>query len=187
MDVTPDPRAALVDRLVAHAATNGLTDTSLRDLAAAVGTSHRMLHYHFGSRAGVVAAVVARVEEQQREALADLVASAVASGSTDQRSIVAAQWDQLSDPQLAPFIRLFFEVAAQAMFERPGTEGFADRLTEPWLELASQLSTDLGLDPDPVGLRLGVAVVRGLLLDAVASGDPAPATAALHRYLELIG
>ena len=34
-------------------------------LAAAIGTSHRMLIYHFGSREGLVAAIVASVEAPQ--------------------------------------------------------------------------------------------------------------------------
>jgi AcrR family transcriptional regulator len=173
-------RSELIDRLVEHAASNGLTDTSLRDLAAAVGTSHRMLNYHFGSRAGVVAAVVERIESQQRDALAEIAAEA-----TSTTEIIERQWAQLSDPALAPFIRLFFEVTAQAMFGRPGTDGFLDGLTEPWLDLAARLADELGVEHDPAELRLGVAVIRGLLLDAVASGNAAPATASLERFLEM--
>ncbi|MEI2653561.1 MAG: TetR family transcriptional regulator [Microthrixaceae bacterium] len=175
-------RSELIDRLVEHAASNGLTDTSLRDLAAAVGTSHRMLNYHFGSRAGVVAAVVERIESQQRDALAEIAAEA-----TSTTEIIERQWAQLSDPALAPFIRLFFEVTAQAMFGRPGTDGFLAGLTEPWLDLGARLADDLGVEHDPAELRLGVAVIRGLLLDAVASGDPAPATASLNRFLAMRG
>jgi AcrR family transcriptional regulator len=44
------------DRLLAaaleHVATHGIGNLSLRGLAAALGTSHRMLSYHFGSREG---------------------------------------------------------------------------------------------------------------------------------------
>ena len=36
----------------------GLIGLSLRPLAKAVGTSDRMLIYHFGSRAGLVAAII---------------------------------------------------------------------------------------------------------------------------------
>ena len=176
-------RTALVDRLVAHAAHHGLADQSLRELATAVGTSHRMLIYHFGSRAGVVAAVVERVEADQREALVALGADA-----TDPREVVERQWAQLSDPAMAPFVRLFFEVTAQAMFGRPGTEGFLERLTEPWLTTGAEVADGLGGGgtewPDETDLRLGVAVMRGLLLDAVTSGDPGPAGAALERFLD---
>jgi len=170
-------RDELVDRLVAHAAESGLSDRSLREIAAAVGTSHRMLIYHFGSRDGVVAAVVERVERDQRVAL-----EAIAAGEQDPVEIVRRQWAQLSDPSMAPFIRLFFEATSMAMFGRPGTAGFLDGLTEPWLDTAGTLAT---APTDAVDLRLGVAVMRGLLLDAVASGDPGPPGAALERFLEL--
>ena len=53
-----DARTRLLERIVADVGANGLGDRSLRDLAVAVGSSHRMLHYHFGSRAGVVTALV---------------------------------------------------------------------------------------------------------------------------------
>jgi AcrR family transcriptional regulator len=45
--------AAAVDRAL-H---GGIADLSLRQTAAAIGTSHRMLIYHFGSREGLLAAV----------------------------------------------------------------------------------------------------------------------------------
>src|SRR6478609_10415467 len=66
------PRDELTRRLVMEVAIHGLGDRSLRDLAAAVGTSHRMLLYHFGSRDGMVTAVVEMVEADQRAVLADL-------------------------------------------------------------------------------------------------------------------
>ncbi|MEZ5193498.1 MAG: TetR family transcriptional regulator [Nocardioides sp.] len=43
------PRERLLTELVAYAARQGLADASLRELAAAAGTSHRMLIYRFGS------------------------------------------------------------------------------------------------------------------------------------------
>ena len=176
----PSARDDLLDRIVASAAENGLSDVSLRDLGAAVGTSHRMVNYHFGSRAGLVAAVVGRIEAQQREAL-----QAIAAEATSPSAIVAAQWEQLSDPAMAPFVRLFFEVVAAALFERPGTEGFLDGLTTPWLDVAGEIGERLGAGTDEADLRLGVAVMRGLLLDAVASGDSAAATASLNRFLRM--
>ena len=57
--------------VVAAAADGGLAE-SLRDLAAEVGTSHRMLIHHFGSRDGLLAAVVESVERDQNERLGEL-------------------------------------------------------------------------------------------------------------------
>ena len=174
-------REELLGRVIEHAAAHGLSDSSLREIADAIGTSHRMLLYHFGSRAGLVAAVVAAIEAQQRDVLA-----ALGAGAGDPLEVITRQWAILAAPEMAPFVRLFFEVVAQALFSRPGTDGFLDGLTTPWIDTARTVASGLpaatGLDD--TDLRVGIAVVRGLLLDAVASGDPGPPTAALHRFVE---
>ena len=44
------PKARLLDAVVGYALAHGIADQSLRTIAEAVGTSHRMLIHHFGSR-----------------------------------------------------------------------------------------------------------------------------------------
>jgi AcrR family transcriptional regulator len=173
-------RQDLLDKTIAYVASHGLSDLSLRELAAGIGSSHRMLIYHFGNREGLLAAIVATIEAQQRTALELLAVDA-----SSPRELVAAQWAQLSDPALAPYVVLFFEVLALALQRRPGTEGFLDSLTEPWLDLGLTIADKLEARSTPDEVRLGVAVVRGLLIDAVASGDIASATASLDRFLEM--
>jgi len=59
-------RAQLLERVIAFAAAEGIADKSLREIARGAATSHRMLLYHFGSREGLLAAIVAAIEAQQR-------------------------------------------------------------------------------------------------------------------------
>lgn len=166
-----DTRQRLLDRVIVEAAANGLTDRSLRDIAAAVGSSHRMLHYHFGSRAGLVTAIVHQVEADQRALLAELAESA-----TDPMDLVLALWTQLSTPEMMPYVRLFFECVGV-------TAGTG--LTDPWLRSATSVADTIGVDVDLVDLQLGVAVTRGLLIDVLASGDAGPSTVALQRYVAM--
>ena len=49
-----------------HFVADGLGDLSLRKIAAAIGTSHRMLLYHFGSKSGLLVEVVRAVEARTR-------------------------------------------------------------------------------------------------------------------------
>ena len=173
-------RQDLLDKTIAYVAAHGLSDLSLRELAAGIGTSHRMLIYHFGNREGLLAAIVATIEAQQRTALELLAVDA-----SSPREVITAQWAQLSDPALAPYVMLFFEVLALALQRRPGTEGFLDSLTEPWLDLGTTIADKLEAGSTRDEVRLGVAVIRGLLIDAVASGDVAASTASLDRFLEM--
>src|SRR5262250_1887607 len=158
-------RERLLAAAVEHAMREGIADLSVRELAGAIGTSHRMLLYHFGSREGLLVAVVRAVEEAQRANLASWgITTAVARRA----------WQHFSDPQLWPAERLFFELYGHALLGRPGTEGFLERAIEPWVaELAAVLTREAGLDDKTarVEARLAVAVTRGLLLDLLASGD----------------
>ena len=61
-----EPRARLLAAAIEYLQARGISELSLRELAAAIGTSHRMLIYHFGSKEGLLVAVVQAVEEQQR-------------------------------------------------------------------------------------------------------------------------
>ena len=68
-----ESRERLLAAAMDHVAQHGVGDLSLRGLAAALGTSHRMLIYHFGSREGLLIEVIRTVEAQQRAALATLL------------------------------------------------------------------------------------------------------------------
>ena len=176
------PASQARDRLLAaavrQALDTGLADLSLRQIAAANGTSHRMLIYHFGSREGLLVAVTQAVEDQQRAAL-------LVSGATSQDARHA--WEHLSDPALWPQERLFFELYAYALRGRPGTEGFLDGIVESWVAPVAAALVEAGADESTArtDARLGVAVVRGLLLDLLATGDRAGTTAAYERFLQL--
>jgi AcrR family transcriptional regulator len=173
---TSQARERLLAAAVAHALDAGIADLSLRQLAAAIGTSHRMLLYHFGSREGLLVAVTQAVEEQQRAALLESVTT-----PQDARQF----WERLSNPKLWPQERLFFELYAYALRGRPGTEGFLDGIVESWVAPIADALVKAGADERAAraDARLGVAVARGLLLDLLATGDRAAVTEAYERYL----
>src|SRR3954462_6278284 len=101
-----NPRQKLLDAAIDYVAANGITDLSLRHLASELGTSHRMLIHHFGSKAGLWVAIVQEVERRQLAMAADLIPDPSASYADAMR----AWWRHISDPSLWPNERLFFEV-----------------------------------------------------------------------------
>lgn len=177
----PSTRERLLAASVAHVARHGLADLSLRSLATAVGTSHRMLIYHFGSKEGLLAEVVATVEAGQRQVMADLAAS-------DEPAHLAMRrfWRGLTDPSVREHERLFFEIVAQALQGRPGTERLRETLVEPWLDVVAAGAVERGAPPDAARARarLGMAVTRGLLLDLLATGDLDGVDAAMDLFLD---
>src|SRR5215216_6725514 len=67
------PRDRLLAAAIDYVLANGFSNFSLRQLAAAIGTSHRMLIYYFGSKEGLLVAVIRSVEAAQRDFFAQLM------------------------------------------------------------------------------------------------------------------
>ena len=163
-------RQELLDAVVKECAAHGIGDRSLRDIATAVGTSHRMLLHHFGSRNELLLAIVEEVEHRQRALLREL--------PTEPAAAITAMWADLRRPEQRPFERLFFECYARGV---QGEQPFARMLpgaVDAWL---SEDETT-----DPALMRLGLAVMRGLLLDLVATDDRQGVDAAAQAFADLV-
>ncbi|MFE9746267.1 TetR/AcrR family transcriptional regulator [Saccharothrix saharensis] len=173
-------RQRLLTAVVEHLASHGLADVSLRGLAEAVGTSHRMLIYHFGSMEGLLVEVVRAVEAKQRAVLASLP-------TDDPAEAARAFWRTLTDPALRAHERLFFELYAQAAQGRPGVTPLLDGIVTDWLEPVAAVQRALGHPPAvaQARARLGLAVARGLLLDLIATDDLAAVNAAMDEFITL--
>jgi AcrR family transcriptional regulator len=178
-------RDQMLERCIEFLLQSGFSDLSLRQLASGVGTSHRMLLYHFGSRAGLLANVVTRMEETQRTALTELTES-----TADVRTVCQEFWRRISAPDLAPAERLFFEVYAHALRDHEWSEQFRDSVIAAWeaplmnLFLRAELVTDRA-HAKPLA-RLFLAVARGLLLDLLVTGERRSTDKALDLFLSLI-
>lgn len=179
-----EPKEKLLTAAIDYVAANGMGDLSLRRLATAIGTSHRMLIYHFGSKEGLLVALIQAVEQRQRDALAQLELEPDATLADLSRAF----WARLTDPALWPHERLFFEIYGQALQGRPGTTALLDGIVADWVEPLTELGIRHGFPENQAraSARLGLAVTRGLLLDLLATGDHAGVDAAMTRFIELM-
>ncbi|MEU7317757.1 TetR/AcrR family transcriptional regulator [Streptomyces sp. NPDC007083] len=178
-----DRRARMVDAALDHVAAHGIADLSLRRLGGAIGVSHRMLIHHFGSKEQLLLEIVRASERRQRELLARLRLEPGLSPADAARRL----WQQLADPRLAGQERLFFEICGHALRGRPEALPFLEGLVAEWLEPLAAAEEAAGADPATARsrARLGLATVRGLLLDLLATGDRAGVDAALEEFLGL--
>ncbi|MFI2200398.1 TetR/AcrR family transcriptional regulator [Streptomyces sp. NPDC020192] len=176
-------RARIVAAAVDHVASYGITDLSLRRLGAAIGVSHRMLIHYFGSKEQLLVEIVRTSERRQRELLSQLRTEPGLSPADVARRL----WQQLTDPQLAGQERLFFEICGHALRGRPEAVPVLEGLVTDWLEPLVAAETAAGVDPVTARnrARLGLATVRGLLLDLLATGDRAGVDAAMEEFLRL--
>ena len=171
-------REVLLDKAMAHVAAQGMADQSLRELAAAIGTSHRMLIYHFGSREGLLGAVVEAVEQGEHAALLELAAS-----HDDPFEAGTAFWTRVAD-RAEVFAPLFFELSTHAMRGMPHAAGLRGWLRTGWTDAIRQSYLDLGVAPDRAAtLALqSLAMSRGLLFEVAVTGDRAAADLAMASW-----
>lgn len=184
-DGAPAPsrrRTELLEAAYGYALEHGLADLSLRPLSAAIGSSPRVLLYLFGSKDGLVRALLARARTDEVALLDDL-------RETDADGLAAAGervWRWLSDAEHRPLVTLWVEGYARSLVEPGGAwAGFAASSVDEWLEvLAAAQPADVRDTPAARAERTAVlAVLRGALLDLLATGDVVRTTAAVRAQL----
>ncbi|WP_402377296.1 TetR/AcrR family transcriptional regulator [Isoptericola rhizosphaerae] len=175
----PSGRDALLDRVIAFLIENGVGDASLRAVAAAAGTSHRMLIYHFGSREGLLTAVVTKVWQSQRETMEELADAT----PHDPKTGAWSYWTMVADHDaLAPLV---FELSAQAMHGAPWKDSFTDGLQVMVEQVGARLVA--AGEPSEEALptsRMCVAVMLGALWELRLTGDRTTADTTVRTFLD---
>ena len=177
------PRQRMLEGAIAYVAEHGLADVSLRTLATALGTSHRMLIHHFGSKQALWIEIVRSVEARQRNLLGEILPDP----NRPLAEAMRAWWKHISDPALWPNERLFFEIYGQALQGRLHTVDLLDGIVDDWLEPITEVNVSLGV-PRVVArahARLGIAVTRGLLLDLLATREVEGVDAAMDAFVDV--
>jgi AcrR family transcriptional regulator len=165
-------RQDLLDGSVDYVLAHGLSDLSLRPLAAALGTQAPVLLHHFGSKEHLVVEILGSL----RDRLRSLGRSAEAE---EHRSGLGTVWSWVSHPDQAPLMRLFFEAYGLALRHPDRYPEFIEHAIHDWLDepLAAI---------DDVSATLAIATVTGLVLDLLTTGDRVRVEDAMERFLFLL-
>ena len=172
-------RDELLERAYGYVLEHGLADVSLRPLAGAIGSSPRVLLFLFGSKDELVRALLAR-------ARADELPLLERAGGDDLETVARAVWDWLAAPEHRPLLTLWVEAYARSLVEPEGPwAGFARDTVEDWLAMLAQAQSVGERDSADGEARrtLVLAVLRGAVLDLLATGDAERTGAAVSRAL----
>lgn len=94
-----------------------------------------------------------------------------------------AMWADVRRPELRRLERLFFECYSRAAQGEKRFAQMVPRAVYGWLAEANAVTEG---SADPALVRLGLAVIRGLLLDLVATDDDAGVDAAARAFAQLL-
>ena len=163
----PARRAALAEAATDYALEHGLIGMSLRPLAAAIGTSDRMLLYHFADKDDLVASVLRVSTDRSVEEIRALPPAA------DVHAFVVGFWDASLTGQLERCQRVYVEAAALGLLGQEPyasvvreandrwTAALTDRVVEAGGPAAAARRVVVLLDAAFMGLQLDLPLDRG--------------------------
>jgi len=183
---TPDPlrKRELLDTVVEYLAEQGLADTTLRPMAAALGVSINRLVHHFGSKEELITAALARAIDQQIEVQRKWLQR---SPKLTQVELYRRWWKWMcNSPRNLALVRLNYE-AATLETSVTGLDGAvrADQIGV-WRHDVEQRLVAEGLKPERAVLEASLikATFTGLVMDLFATGDTRRLTQALDEWLD---
>lgn len=165
----------------------GLADMSLRPLAKEIGSSPRVLLFLFGSKEGLIRALLARAREDELRYLDELRARGEPGERRGMHEAGREVWSWLTAPAHRALLALWVEGYARSLLGEPGPwAGFGRDTVNDWLALlAERQPVELRGTPEAEAERtLLLAVLRGALLDLLATGDIGRVTAAVEYHLD---
>ena len=180
----PEPaiRAALRERAVDYVLSHGFTDLSLRPLAKALHTNARMIVYHFGSREGLMRAILEGLRERE-DARIDSWFKAGRRART-MAEFLRWYWCELSQAEARSAICLIFELYALALRRPSAYPGVLENPVAYWQKLTDRCGLRRTGDEEMATLLL--AATRGLLLDLTATGEKVRIDRAFSKLLGVV-
>lgn len=173
MSIREDRRGVVLDRMAEHILSEGLAGATLRPLAAAAGTSDRMLLYYFADKDEMLTAILERVAARILAELNDMIAPRLPFAT-----LLHDVWAALNSPRRRPYMTIWYDLAsgaARGLEPHRKVSGVIADGYLAWIEGRLMPVTD---GPCRTTAPLFLAALQGLyLLDAI--GRPAIATDAI--------
>lgn len=155
----PDKQALLAD-LAVHVLNNGLNDASLRPMAAAAGTSDRMLIYHFGSKDALIAELLEFLASQMAAGLDHALPE---ERFASEQRLIETIVQLMRSAEFAPYTRVWLEIVAVAAKGTSAHRDAGHAIILIFLEWLAKRHPD-GHDGAPRALTL---IEGTLIMDAV--------------------
>jgi AcrR family transcriptional regulator len=175
---TSSPRKEeLLESAYRYVLRHGLSSMSLRPLAAAIGTSPRVLMFLFGSKEQLVRELLARARRDELALLEPVGGQPADAGLAD---VAARLWDWLCQTENRELLTLWVDAYARSLTEPDGPwAGFAEDTVQDWLTILGRAG-----GADRTTATAVLAVLRGALLDLLATSDVARTTHAVRSALD---
>ncbi|HEX6464305.1 MAG TPA: TetR/AcrR family transcriptional regulator [Vicinamibacterales bacterium] len=162
-------RDELLDSAAAYLLRHGVAGMSLRPMAAAIGTSARLLIYHFGTKERLLVEAMGVIRARARTGAEAMLRGAPVQD--DLGELVRDFWRWCTSTKNRAYLRLLFEVHGLALQYPKSYAGYLEGSVKHWIELLTgALRARLGREAEAIATLI-VGTIDGLLMDYLSTGD----------------
>jgi AcrR family transcriptional regulator len=173
-------KTELRDAALAYLLEHGVANVSLRPMAAQLGTSARILMFHFKSKEGLLREVLQELNSRLQSSFLRIRST----GSDAHRAPpLKLFWLWATRKENFPYLRLLYEVQIIAVQNPAQYRRYLKKASLDWQTVAFQaLSESLR---NNVMATLCIAVFDGLLLELMNTGERPRLTRALDHFISM--
>jgi AcrR family transcriptional regulator len=175
-------KVELLDASLRYLVEHGLANTSLRPMAAALGTSPRILMFHFKSKEGLLQDVFEELNSRLEASLRTM-----ASTGFDPSRVPPLKrfWQWATSKENFPCFRLLYEAQIVAL-QNPKEYGrYLQKASYDWQAAAFDLMSP-SLKSKAMA-SLCIAVFDGLMIERMSGGDMPRLTESLDLFIAMAG
>lgn len=171
----------LLDALIAYLVRHGIADLSLRPMAAAAGTSARLLIFHFGSKEELLAEVLAEMHSRLQRSFSATLAAQPAPRKVP---LLKTFWDWATSGTNYDYHRLLYQLQLLAAQDPKRYGRYLRQTSMTWLQLIQPALPKA--QQTPAFATLYGAVFDGLFIELMSTGNRRRVNTALEEYLALV-
>jgi len=160
----PQKKQELLEKCLAAAIEVGVLDCSINAIATRIGTSGRMLVYHFGSKQELERQLISLLEMRLRNQLWTFQSVSLEKADSLTEPLLEI-WSHLTSPQMRGLLKLAMELNQRAIQGDLETQSFLERETQQWIDSLSNLTND-----QTTALSL-LHLFQGAILDFLTTGN----------------
>ena len=175
----PEKKQALLERCLTAAIEEGALDTSLSAIAKRIGTSGRMIVYHFGSKQELERQLIGLLETRLREELRSSQ-NVSPRGSGCLADSLLAIWRHLTTPEMHGLLKLSMELNQRAVQGDLETQHLLERESQRWVDYLSNFTGS-----KEAALSL-FHLFQGAILDFLTTGNAQRGQQSLESFAEIL-
>ncbi|MGB3519283.1 MAG: TetR/AcrR family transcriptional regulator [Elainellaceae cyanobacterium] len=175
----PQKKQELLEKCLAAAIEAGALDSSINTIAKRIGTSGRMLIYHFGSKQELERQLIGLLETRLREKLWS-VQSVSLEGADCLVETLLEMWSHLTSPTMCGLLKLTMELNQRAIQGDSETQRFIEQESQKWVDSLFSLTND-----ETTALSL-FHLFQGAILDFLTTGNVQRGQQTIRAFTEML-